>query len=211
MNEVFLFFFIFFFLNSTNEYLFCPEKSNAPRDIQNDPNFSIKPEKKGQFYDYVKIQNEYFYINYTIFQLCYSVYESYESCPKDFEIPTKEDFESLISNLGSEAYSILTSPEGLNMTSTTYYVTKTKTDTFNFYFMHLDGENIKVEDLKSTSVGCRKIRIACILKPSKKAKILFSDGEIKYNSASKISVDNKYLNGHLWRINNKKFYKKFHY
>ena len=24
---------------------------------------------------------------------------------------------------------------------------------------------------------------------------------------SKISVDNKYLNGHLWRINNKKFYK----
>lgn len=205
MKYLLLIFILCFFINSTNEYLFCPEKSNPPRDIQDDTKFSIKPEKDGIYYNTTKINEKYFYINYTTENLYYSVYESYDYCPKDFEIPTKEDFESLISSLGSDAYSILTNPEGLGMTSSTYYVTRNKTDTFNFYFMHLDGENIKVEDLLSTKLGTKNIRKACILKPPKDAKILFSDGDIKYNSSSQIKVDNKYLSGHLWRIN-KKFY-----
>ena len=74
-------------------------------------------------------------------------YSDSEFCPKGFKIPLKEDYESLIKQLGKNAYSVFTDPNGFNMEPRTYYITNTKGNSqFSKITVYLDGNSIKFTD-----------------------------------------------------------------
>ena len=123
-----LFFIFFIYLSYISCSIFCPKKNKAPQNIQINKTYTINP---------VKYLNE----NYTAIQLGNKVFlnrakgkfidnsgsyfKDSEFCPDGFKIPLKEDFESVLKQLGDNAYSILTDPHGFNMTQRTYYLTNT--------------------------------------------------------------------------------------
>ena len=201
---------IFFFTLSIKfiyGYLFCPEKVNPPIELEEDPDFNIKkPELSGKTYDTIIINNMAFIKEGIKIDPTKSDY-----CPKDFDIPTKEDFENLISSLGNNAYSVLTNPEGLNISSSKYYFTQNQTGTgfSNYYLMHFDGEEPKIDDLDIVSIGFDNILVQCLLRPPKTAKIIFPDSEdFDYNISTYITTDNIYFRKHLWKISNDDNYYK---
>ena len=132
-----------------------------------------------------------------------SSYNNSKHCPTDFIIPKKEDYESIISQLGDRAYSILTDKNGFNMTKGLYYLTTTRgysDDWFGFYLMHLDGNIIKFSDMDSTST---LVTIRCMLRvPEVK---IFSPGietDFDLKTSYLFKNNGKYFNGYLWRIDN---------
>ena len=201
---------IFFFILSIKfiyGYLFCPEKANPPIELEEDPDFSIqKPELSGKTYNTTIINNMAFIKEGIKIDPSKSDY-----CPKDFDIPTKEDFENLISSLGNNAFSVLSNPDGLGISSSKYYFTQNQTGTAfsNYYLMHFDGEEPKIDDLDIVSIGFDNILVQCLLKPPKTAKILFPDSEdFHYNISTNITTDNIYFRKHLWKISNDDNYYK---
>ena len=137
----------------------------------------------------------------------YSSYPSSKYCPPDFVIPTKEFYKSLISDLRSNAYSVLTDKNGLNMSENLYYLTSnyTKTSSFGFTFLYFQDGKVKLEDKDATKIGYgSKISIKYALSPPK-VKLLFTDyeGNIKFNTSTTIKTDGNYFNGYLWRIGSK--------
>ena len=125
-------------------------------------------------------------------------------CPKDFIVPYKEDYQNLVSYLGSKAYSTLTNINGFNMTKGKLYVTNTKGNTdpwFSFYMMYLDGKKIKFGNFSSSDYWGGELIVRCVLKVPE-TKIEFSGiiGDINYNTATLIKNNGEYFNGYLWKI-----------
>ena len=95
----------------------CYNTSNLPQNIQINSNFTIdpvyfnnKPITTFQIADRIMTRTQETRYGYT------SSYNNSKHCPTDFIIPKKEDYESIISQLGDRAYSILTDKNGFNMT-----------------------------------------------------------------------------------------------
>ena len=204
-HHIYIFTFILL-IKSIYGYLFCQEKVDPPIEFEEDPSFNIKPEMSGKTYDTIIVNNMLFMKEGIQIDPMKS-----DFCPIDFDVPTKEDFENLISNLGNNAYSILSDPNGLNMSAPKYYFTQNQTGTgfANYYLLHFDGEEVKIDDLDITKVGFNNIFVLCLLRPPKTAKIIFPDSEdFDYNISTYITTDNKYFNKHLWKISNDDNYYK---
>ena len=125
-------------------------------------------------------------------------YSDSEFCPKGFKIPIKEDFESVIKQLGKKAYSVFTDPNGFNMETGIYYLTNTKGQgDFTKIMMYLEDKNIKFKD--TVPFGDTVCRCILDIYP---LKLNYSNnkGEINMNQKIIISIDNNYLNGYLWKI-----------
>ena len=74
--------------------------------------------------------------------------------------------------------------------------------------MYLEGNQVKIGDINIKTIPSTNLSINCKLVPPKSAKLVYSElGDIKYNSQPTIQLDNKYFNGHLWRISGNKYYK----
>ena len=79
-----------------------------------------------------------------------------------FKIPTKSDYESIISELGSNAYSYFSQVNGLNMKEGLYYLTNTKGSGGSYYkyFLVLKGNSLTFEDKHPFDVTGR---VRCML------------------------------------------------
>jgi len=188
--------------------LFCSNKSDPPQEIEIDLTYSINPVKFGGVdYIAVKVGNKIF-LNKSKGKLTVvtsGFYRDKDYCPDDFIIPKKEDFESVISQLGSNAYSVLTDPNGFNMESKTYYATNTKgSSSFNKYFMYLNGNSIQFIDSTPSNINgdlSQKAETRCMLDLSSiKLEFPSEEGDLSLNTETLIKTSSKYLNGHLWKV-----------
>ena len=187
--------------------IFClPQckKSNPPRKIIIDPNFTIDPIKyNNKVTSSIQVGNRIFTKDH-ISAPHSSFFNNTALCPKDFIVPYKEDYQNLVSYLGSKAYSTLTNINGFNMTKGKLYVTNTKGNTdpwFSFYMMYLDGKKIKFGNFSSSDYWGGELIVRCVLKVPE-TKIEFSGiiGDINYNTATLIKNNGEYFNGYLWKI-----------
>ena len=197
------------FIKSINSNLFCPNKSNPPKAIEIDKSFAITAQMSGKNYSTVIINNKVFFKDTPKLSYYSSNYYDSSYCATNFVIPTKTDFQSLISSLGNNAYSTLTNQNGFNLTQYKYFLTKNKTDSGNFYLMYLDGSSVKVKDFTLRNIPLANISINCILSTQKAAKLVYERdfGELDYDTETTVKTDNNHINGHLWRIDGKTFYK----
>ena len=203
--------FCILYLNPILGIDFCPAKvPSPPQTIKVNTSYTVRPVFKNKKLNIINIKNRVFIKESPDMGTggtVYSYYSSSDYCPPDFEIPTKEFYQSLISALGTSAYSTLTKKTGLNMSESFYYLTrnKTKTAPFSFIFLHFKDGKVLLEDLDATKIGYgTKIRIKCALFPPA-SNLVFPDyeGDIKLNVATNIKTDGKYFNGYLWRIGSK--------
>ena len=209
MEKYLIIFIIIIFIESIQNNLFCPKNSNPPRDIVLNSTFEINAIVSGKTYSTVIINDNAFFKESQNVSISANYYD-YNYCPTNYIIPKKEDYESLISNLGNNSYTFLTDPKGFNMTENKYFLTKNKTSSgnYNFYCMYLEGNQVKIGDINIKTIPSTNLSINCKLIPPRSAKLVYSElGDIKYNSQPTIQLDNKYFNGYLWRISGNKYYK----
>ena len=185
-------------------------KKESPQEIENNPSFTLEPIiKDSEQYETIQISNQIFLNkdHSRINSRTTALYDDSLFCPNDFIIPKKEHYELIISQLGANAYSTFTDPNGFNMQRGKYYLTNTKgkeKNTKNKIFMYLDGTNIKFTgyDPFSTNTVCR-----CMLDLSG-IKLLFPEiiGDPILNQNTKIAINReKYVKGFLWKIGDEKF------
>ena len=206
MKNVMIIIIFSIFLKSIHSNLFCPQTSTPPKDIPIDSSYEITETKSDKVYSVSIIKKRAFLRESPKVSISSNYYD-YSYCPTNYKIPLKTDYESLIKSLGKNAYKVLTDPKVLNMTEKKYFLTKNKTSTgnYNFYCMYLDGKSVKVKDFDIKSIPAANLSINCELIPPKSAKFIFSNsGDISYNTEISIQIDNKYINGYLWRISEKK-------
>ena len=124
-------------------------------------------------------------------------YSDSEFCPKGFKIPLKEDFESVIKQLGKNAYSVFTDPNGFNMEPRTYYITNTNgNESYSKIMIYLEGNTIKFTDIVKGKMVCR-----CMLDIYPlKLNYTNNKGEININQKTIFTIDSNNLNGYLWKI-----------
>ena len=143
---------LFLCANLSLSELLCPQKKEPPQEIENNPSFTLEPIiKDSVLYETIQISNQIFLNkdHSRINSRTTALYEDSLFCPNDFIIPKKEHYELIISQLGANAYSTFTDPNGFNMQRGKYYLTNTKgkeKNTKNKMFMYLDGTNIKFID-----------------------------------------------------------------
>ena len=134
-------------------FFICPETSQPPQALGNN-NLSLKPiTYSGVPINQVLISNEILvntHKNYADSTKDYLI-DAY-FCPENFAILKKEELDSIISKLGSNAYSTFTDKNGLDMSEGIYYVTNTKgTGDYNKMFMILKNNAIQFDDLDPAS------------------------------------------------------------
>ena len=209
MKKIIGIIFCFIYINPILSSQFrCPNYNQPPEEIQVDSSFTISPVYKNNKVTPVQIKNKIFIKESPTITSKSSYYSSINYCPSDFIIPTKEIYESIISQLDSSAYSVLTNKDGFNMTEDTYYLTSNKptTGTYTFIFMYLEDGKVKLGEKDINQITTKKMNIRCVLSiPSTKILYPDYDGEIKYNYKTTIKTDGNYFNGYLWKVGNTKY------
>jgi hypothetical protein len=204
-----LFFIFFIYLNYISCSILCPKSNKAPREIQINKTYTINPVSYlNENYIAVQLGNKVFLNRFKgKFTLNSGTYfEDSRFCPNGFKIPLKEDFESVLEQLGNKAYSILTDPNGFNMTQRAYYVTNTigvKTS-FSKIFMYLDGTKIKFIDSDTSSIIgnlSQTAELRCMFDFSNiSLEFPNNKGDLNMNKIVSIKTNSKALNGYLWKI-----------
>ena len=201
---------VFFILvNFISTYTFCTSSNKPPEKIVNDTSKIINPViYKGNEYLTVQAGKQIFLNKNTASFIDYATSTEYEDsryCPDDFKIPTKLDYESLISELGSNAYSYFSNENGLNMKVGIYYLTNTIAPSggFNKYFLYLENNSIKFADqhpFKLPSGVSGGVR--CMISLANFKYILPVTGkDIDLNQKSVIKNSfGKYFIGYIWKI-----------
>ena len=201
---------VFFILvNFISTYTFCTSSNKPPEKIVNDTSKIINPViYKGNEYLTVQAGKQIFLNKNTassIGSATSAVYEDSTFCPDDFKIPTKLDYESLISELGSNAYSYFSNENGLNMKVGIYYLTNTIAPSggFNKYFLYLENNSIKFADqhpFKLPSGVSGGVR--CMISLANFKYILPLTGkDIDLNQKAVIKNSfGKYFIGYIWKI-----------
>ena len=201
MKVFFFIMIITFFMEYTFEFLFCPKSNKAPKKIAINTSYTINPIiYNNESYTAVNVGNKIFLNRFKgrISTATTGTYSDSEFCPKGFKIPLKEDFESVIEQLGKDAYSVLTDPNGFNMEPGVNYLTNTKGQgDFTKIMMYLEDKKIKFRD--TTPFGDTVCRCLLVIYP---IKLNYSNikGEINMNQKTILTIDSNILNGYLWKI-----------
>ena len=211
MNFVFKFILLLLLIDIISSFQSCPNTANPPVNIEIDATKTISPILYNQQeYKTILVGNKIFLNKDThsfIGKATTTTYEDSLFCPEDFILPTKSDYESLISSLGSNALNILKDEKGFNMQEGKFYLTNTKPnaeDTFNKIFFYIEDNTLKFNDFHPFDKN-NGAAVRCMLDLSKlKLVSPFGDRDPDLNEdfivQSKIS---KYLNGYLWRLEDK--------
>ena len=201
---------VFFILvNFISTYTFCTSSNKPPEKIVNDTSKIINPViYNGNEYLTIQAGKQIFLNKNTASFIDYATSTEYEDsryCPDDFKIPTKSDYESLISELGSNAYSSFSNENGLNMKVGIYYLTNTIAPSggFNKYFLFLENNSIKFADqhpFKLPSGVSGGVR--CMISLANFKYILPLTGkDIDLNQKAVIKNSfGKYFIGYIWKI-----------
>ena len=201
---------LFLCANLSLSELLCPQKKEPPQEIENNPSFTLEPIIKDSVqYETIQISNQIFLNkdHSRINKKTTALYEDSLFCPNDFIIPKKEHYELIISQLGANAYSTFTDPNGFNMQEGKYYLTNTRGEgdlSMNKTFMYLDGTNIVFDEFHPFKI----VRVCRCILDLKKRNLVFPDinGDPKLNQTTKIAINKeKYVKGFLWKIGNEIF------
>ena len=189
---------------------YCPLKSQKPPNkIKIDNTFTINPKFNNQTVTPLNIKNRIFIKESPSLGAGVSSYYSNSIyCPQDFIIPSKEFYKSLISDLGSDAFSVLTNKDGLNMSENLYYLTsnKTSTSSYSFIFVYFENGKVKIGEKDGTKIGYgRNMSVKCALSPPAVKLVYEKEGDLEFNKTIRITTDGKYFNGYLWKIGDQKF------
>ena len=208
--KIFISLLIILCLNFIKSAEFCPNKNlDPPKKIQINESFSMNPVIfKNENYTAVKVANKIFLNSFKdrVTMSTSGLYNDVEFCPSRFKIPLKSDYESVISQLGKEAYNILTDPNGFKMIDTEWYLTNTRGDKpMEKIFMHLDGKKIKFES-SVPSLAYNKIAVIRCIRDLSDLKLKLSN-EKELNIGEKVTIATNSIssNGFLWRIGNNIF------
>ena len=189
-----------FLMNYTLEFKSCPKSSKPPQKVAINTSYTINPIiYNNDNYTAVKVGNKIFLnkSNGKITMATSGHFSDSEFCPKDFKIPLKEDYESLIKQLGKNAYSVFTDPNGFNMQPNIYYLTNTiGQEEFSKVKIYLDGKNIKFIENAWGDTVCRCM---LVIHPTS-LNYTNKEGEINLNQKTVFTIDNNHLNGYLWKI-----------
>ena len=202
-------FILLLLVNSIFPYHFCTNSNKPPEKITDDPSKIINPViYKGNEYLTIQAGKQIFLNKNTasfIGSATSAEYEDSTFCPDDFKIPTKLDYESLISELGSNAYSYFSNENGLNMKEKIYYLTNTIAPSggFNKYFLYLEDNSIKFADqhpFKLPSGVSGGVR--CMISLAYFKNILPVSGkDLDLNQKAVIKNSfSKYFIGYIWKI-----------
>ena len=202
-------FILLLLVNSIFPYHFCTNSNKPPEKITDDPSKIINPViYKGNEYLTIQAGKQIFLNKNTanfIGSATSAEYEDSTFCPEDFKIPTKLDYESLISELGSNAYSYFSNENGLNMKEKIYYLTNTIAPSggFNKYFLYLEDNSIKFADqhpFKLPSGVSGGVR--CMISLAYFKNILPVSGkDLDLNQKAVIKNSfSKYFIGYIWKI-----------
>ena len=160
MKFLLKFLLLLFCVNLSLSELFCPKERELPEEIKTDSSYTINTINPVKYLeeDFKAIQiADKIFLNKSKGKFIWSssaLHPDSEFCPENFVIPKKEDYQSVIAQLGSNAYSTFTDPNGFNMEEKNYYVTNTKgKGKFTKYFMYLDGTNIKFIDTEPKDIN----------------------------------------------------------
>ena len=191
--------------------LFCPQKKDPTQEIQIDSSYTPSPiTYSSTTYKTIQIANKIFLDKNSprIYSAASYLYEDSKFCPPDFIIPKKEDYEAIITQLGADAYSTFTDPNGFNMETGKYYLTNTigKGGSYNKFFMYLDGTNIKFIDAEPSKVNA-VCRCMLVLSDIKFVFPEIADAiELNQNEDTLIQTSKeKYVKGFLWKIEDKTY------
>ena len=190
----------------------CPSSHELPKEIEIDKNFSpsniiidnVNYGKPVAIGEYIFLSKD-LPIDRGITSLSYS-------CPTGFRLPTKSEYEDLLSYLGSNADSILTDRSGFNFKSGKLYMTSEKvyssTDGSNneawcFYGLGNSGKNYEVKIVNSywdlSSMVAR-----CMMDID---NVKFNVDGLTYDLLTDekrtLTIDKSMLKGILWKIDNK--------
>ena len=192
-------------------FFMCPETPKPPQALGNN-NLSLKPiTYSGAPINQVLISNEILvntHKNYADSTKDYLI-DAY-FCPENFAILKKEELDSIISKLGSNAYSTFTDKNGLDMSEGIYYVTNTKGNgDYNKMFMILKNNAIQFDDLDPASYiynpsSSQKFHTICKLNIPE-VKIVFPDNkrDFDYNTKLELTLNLVgYYTDFIWKINN---------
>ena len=138
-------------------FLFCPKSNNPPQKININTSYTINPVLyNNNYYTPFQIGNKIFLKKFNVdVDMARDYYYDSDFCPKGFKIPLKEDFESLIKQLGNNAYSVLTDPNGFDMKPRNHYITNTKRQgPFNKILMYIEDGKVKFKDSHSLGNNC---------------------------------------------------------
>ena len=209
MRIIFVFIIFSIYINLISGNLFCSKSNNPPQEIDIDTSYSINPiTYSGEDYTAVQVANKIFLnkSNGKLTSATTGLYSNSAYCPEDFIIPKKEDYESILNQLGTNAYTVLKDVNGFNMEEKTYYVTNTKgEDSFNKIFMYLDGNEIKFIDSKPSDINgdlSQKAVVRCMLDLSS-IELEYPEGNEDFTQNVQVLIQinkNKYLNGFLWKV-----------
>ena len=136
------------FINIIVSFPFCPESKEPPEEITKDSTKKINPIIfKEKEYLTAQAGSSIFLNKNTLESMDIATtgyYDDSKYCPENVIIPTKSDYESIISELGSNAYSIFTKADGLNLIKGNYYLTNTKGSNHEYskLFLYLDKNSL---------------------------------------------------------------------
>jgi len=201
---------ILFLINMISSFPFCPESKEPPEEITKDSTKKISPIIfKEKEYLTAQTGSNIFLNKNTLESIGLATsgyYDDREYCPENFKIPTKSDYESIISELGSNAYSIFTKADGLNMTKGNYYLTNTKGSNHEYskLFLYLDENSLQFIDKHPFHI---KGKIRCLLSLKEfKYTTSANNKDLDLNVKSVIKNNfSKYFLGYIWKIDEKIF------
>ena len=204
MSNLYKFLTILLLFEFISSFKICPNSRPTPQPIEVDTSKKINPVVfNSKNYTTIQVGNHIFLNDNTanfIYSATSGLYSDSTFCPADFKIPIKSDYESLLAELGSNAYTVMTNPSGFNMQKGKYYLTNTKGESgMRKIFLYIDGESLKFIDEDPFKISGA---VRCMLDLSKVKVVLpFNDRDV--NFGEKVSIKNsisKYLNGYLWKI-----------
>ena len=201
---------ILFLISLISSFPFCPKTKEPPEEITKDSIKKINPIIfNGKEYLTVQAGSSIFLDKNTFERVNYATsgyYEDSNYCPENFKIPKKLDYESIISELGSNAYSIFIKEDGLNIKKGNYYLTNTiaPSGKYNKMFLYIDENSIKFVDKYPFEI---EGKIRCIISMEQYGIIPKNNNkDLDLNEKTIIKNNfSKYFLGYIWKIDEKIF------
>ena len=197
----------------TCKFFLCSVTSDPPESLDN-TDFSLKQITYSDIpINQVLISNQILVNNHKYgVESTKEYFQNSRYCPENFAILTKEELDTIISDLGSDAYSKFTDQNGLDLSENIYYLTNTKGigSDYNKMFMILKNNAIQFEDIDPVSYiisgSTQKFHTICKLNIPE-VKIVFPENkrDFDYNTELQLKTNfNDYYTDFIWKINNEK-------
>ena len=190
----------------------CPSKHDAPQTIKvNDKYSPSNVIIDGVNYGKPFVIGDLIFLTKNV-AIERGITELSNSCPTGYRLPTKTEYQKLLSSLGTKANSVLTDKSGFNFQSGSLYMTNDKVysttdgsdnDAWCFYGLAYSDSKYEVKII-NTFWDIDSMKAKCIL-DTKNVKLNVDglDYDLLTDEKRTLTIDRTILKGLLWRLGNK--------